>query len=58
MSEIKGMEKIKIKAREQVIKHIRLEDLDEDFDIDFDVKEDLPPVDPPAAPTTSPDQTS
>ena len=54
MSEIKGMEKIKIKAREQVIKHIRLEDLDEDFDIDFDVKEDLPPVDLPVAPTSTP----
>lgn len=33
---------IKIKPREQVIKHIKLEDLDPDFDVDFDTKEEEP----------------
>lgn len=33
-------DKIKIKAREQVLKHIKLEDLNDDFDIDFDTKEE------------------
>ncbi len=33
-------EKIKIKPRDQIIKHIKLEDLEEDFDIDFDTKEE------------------
>ena len=34
-------DKIKIKPRDQVIKHIKLEDLDEIFDIDFDLKEEV-----------------
>ena len=49
MSGIKGMEQIRLKPRDQVIKHIRMEDLDEDFDIDFDAKDD---VVPPATNTT------
>ena len=35
-------EKIKIKPRDQVIKHIKLEDLDPGFDVDFDLKEETP----------------
>ena len=47
--ELKGFEKkIKIKARDQVIKHVRLEDLDETFDIDFDTVEVPSEVQPPA----------
>ncbi|CDW85809.1 UNKNOWN [Stylonychia lemnae] len=43
-SKLKGLtEKIKIKARDQIIKHIRLEDLDENFDIDFDTVEEPQP---------------
>lgn len=33
-------EKIKIKPREHIIKHIKLEDLEENFDVDFDTKEE------------------
>ena len=41
LSKIEGIEqKIRIKPRDQVIKHVKLEDLDEDFDIDFDLKEE------------------
>ena len=44
LSGIKSLDKkIKIKARDQVIKHVRLEDLDENFDIDFDTVE-VPPT--------------
>lgn len=39
LSKLKITEKIKIKTRDQVLKHIKLEDLNEDFDIDFDLKE-------------------
>ncbi len=40
LSGLKNLDKkIKIKARDQVIKHVRLEDLDESFDIDFDTVE-------------------
>ena len=49
LTQLKGFEKkIKIKARDQVIKHVRLEDLDENFDIDFDTVEVVPSE---AAPT-------
>jgi hypothetical protein len=45
LTKLKGLqEKIKIKPRDQVIKHIKLEDLDDDFDIDFDLKEEEPKV--------------
>lgn len=45
LSQLQGFkENIKLKPREQVIKHIRMEDLEPDFDIDFDTKEE------PAAP--------
>ncbi len=41
LTKLKGFtERIKIKPRDQVIKHIKLEDLDENFDIDFDLKEE------------------
>ena len=41
LSKLKGLDKkIKIKPRDQVIKHIKLEDLDADFDVDFDLKEE------------------
>ena len=36
------IDKIKIKPRDQVVKHIKLEDLDADFDVDFDLKEEVP----------------
>lgn len=43
LTKLKGLsEKIKIKPRDQVIKHIKLEDLDDNFDIDFDLKEEPP----------------
>jgi len=43
LSKLKNFsEKIKIKPRDQVIKHIRLEDLEDGFDIDFDLKEEPP----------------
>ena len=43
LTKLKGFsQKIKVKPRDQVIKHIKLEDLDEDFDIDFDLKEEPP----------------
>jgi len=49
LSGLKGLDKkIKIKARDQVIKHVRLEDLDENFDIDFDTIE-VPPTEVEAA---------
>ena len=49
LTQLKGFEKkIKIKARDQVIKHVRLEDLDETFDIDFDTVEVSSEVQPPA----------
>jgi len=40
MTNFKGFDKkIKIKPRDQLLKHIKQEDLSEDFDIDFDTKE-------------------
>ena len=51
-NETGGQKKIKIKARDQVVKHIKLEDLDENFDIDFDTKEEQP------VPTTTATTTS
>lgn len=46
LTHLKNFEKkIKLKARDQVIKHVRLEDLDDTFDIDFDT------VETPAAPS-------
>lgn len=43
LTKLKQFEKnIKIKARDQVIKHVRLEDLDESFDVDFDTVEEKP----------------
>ena len=45
--------KIKIKARDQVVKHIKLEDLDENFDIDFDTKEEQPAPNTPTSPATA-----
>ena len=49
LTQLKGFEKkIKIKARDQVIKHVRMEDLDENFDIDFDTVE-VPSEVPPTA---------
>ncbi len=43
LTKLKGFEKkIKIKPRDQVIKHVRLEDLDPEFDVDFDLKEEEP----------------
>jgi hypothetical protein len=42
LAKFKGFsEKIKIKPRDQVIKHIKMEDLDDNFDIDFDLKEEV-----------------
>jgi hypothetical protein len=42
LTKFKGFsDKIKIKPRDQVIKHIKLEDLDDNFDIDFDLKEEV-----------------
>jgi hypothetical protein len=50
LTKLKGFtERIKVKPREQVIKHIKLEDLDENFDIDFDLKEEPPKVEETAA---------
>ncbi len=44
---LRGLDKkVKIKARDQVIKHVRLEDLDENFDLDFDLKEEEPKPSP------------
>jgi hypothetical protein len=41
MTKLPGFtDKIKIKARDQIIKHIKLEDLSDDFDLDFDTKEE------------------
>jgi hypothetical protein len=43
LTKLKGFEKnIKVKPRDQVIKHVKLEDLNEDYDIDFDTKEEPP----------------
>ena len=41
LTKLKDFEKkIKIKPREQVLKHIRMEDLSPTFDVDFDTKEE------------------
>lgn len=45
LTKFKGFrDNIKLKPREQILKHIKLEDLDKDFDIDFDAKEEEAPA--------------